>query len=700
MNATKQKNRYPRPGERLAPTALADCLSEPLPSEWSDWFAEKTEGESPVGPPTLANLDERAWFRLSPKLLEKMAKTVIDRVASGCARGDLENRSLPEVPADATLGSLRLEPRTQAALMRGGYGERMAELSQTTMGRLLKIRSFTPRCLVDLLAALESRHARNDSLDGPLTEAAQRLADLPAAAGIGRRDPRFGPFLQSLDDVSDSAMVSAARLLARTADPPDTAAVVQRVNELLDRIESASSLSLEAELIEIWGQTKNDRNREILIGYYGLADGQPRTLAEIGARYGMTRERTRQICARLTNRPNAAGIFAPVLDRTLAWIEQRLPIPVERLEAELKDIGLSRIGLNLESIAESARLLQRRPPFRISRVGQGRLAVRAEQERVVPAIVELANKEVYYHGVASVRQITEQLSKRFADNVDAKLVEETLLQMPDCRWLGERGGWFRLVDACRHGLPRAIEKALAVAGQLTVEELRAALSRNRRLWKHPPPEAVLLEYCRQMPDVRIDGDRITAEPPRDWRTVLTGVELRLVEILSEHGPVLERSAIEELCAADGMNRFSFHAFIATSPVIVQCGHSVYGLLGCKASGEMLRDMAARRRAKQSSARVLVNYGRSEDGRRWLTYRLSQAASTYAVLTVPSAWKNEISGSFRLLSSDGTEVGTLAVKNGRAWGLGAFLRRQQAQSETNLILIIDPEKREATAFVGQ
>jgi len=38
---------------------------------------------------------------------------------------------------------------------------------------------------------------------------------------------------------------------------------------------------------------------------------------------------------------------------------------------------------------------------------------------------------------------------------------------------------------------------------------------------------------------------------------LTGVEAKLVAMLKAHGPVMERGAMEDLCVAEGMNRFSF-----------------------------------------------------------------------------------------------------------------------------------------------
>ena len=146
------------------------------------------------------------------------------------------------------------------------------------------------------------------------------------------------------------------------------------------------------------------------------------------------------------------------------------------------------------------------------------------------AAVDL-KKEIYFHGLATVEQIDRAISARFGDRAGEDLVRQILLLIDGFCWLDEAAGWFRLLPIHRHGLPKAIDKVLAVAGTVTVGQLHTALSRNRRLWKEPPPENVLLEFCRQMPKVRVEGDRIISDPPRDWRKSLTGVEAKLVERL-------------------------------------------------------------------------------------------------------------------------------------------------------------------------
>jgi hypothetical protein len=456
-------------------------------------------------------------------------------------------------------------------------------------------------------------------------------------------------------------------------------------------------MTLEEELIEIFGATPFSRNRQILIGYYGWEDGRQHTLTEVGTRFGITRERVRQICAKLTRRSKYTSVAAPVMDRAVRLISERLPCGAAGLEAALVEEGLTAVGLPLESVATGARLLSRSVPFRIVAVpgGGGRLAVRPDQEKTVATTADLAKKEIYFHGLTTMDRIEKAMLARHGSRASPELIRETVMLLEGFRWLDEASGWFRLLPVERHGLPKAIDKALSVAGSVTASQLHKALSRNRRLWKEPPPEKVLLEFCRHMPGIRIEDQRIISDRPRDWRQSLTGVEAKLVSILKEHGPVMERGAMEDLCVAGGMNRFSFHAFVSWSPVIAQFGHSVYGLLGADVSPKEVEELLVKRRANRANRRVLDRHGMTEDGKVWLRYRLSKAASTYAVITVPAALKKVVRGRFQFLTADGRSIGTLATKDGRAWGLGAFLRKQGAQIGDHIILTLDLAQRTAT-----
>ena len=57
------------------------------------------------------------------------------------------------------------------------------------------------------------------------------------------------------------------------------------------------------------------------------------------------------------------------------------------------------------------------------------------------------------------------MAAKFPDCVEAELVRQTVRLIGGFCWLEERSGWFRIQDIGKHGLPKTIDKVLAVAGK-------------------------------------------------------------------------------------------------------------------------------------------------------------------------------------------------------------------------------------------
>ncbi len=280
-------NRYPRLGERIAPATLSQVLSEPIPSRLS--------AGTPVDGLRLADLDETVWAKLPRQAVMELADIVLARVASGCARRVFHDRHFPHPPETLRLDQLPLEHRTRLCLARQGLRDDSEPLCDRTIGDVLSIRAFGPRCLVDLLSAMESHLAKEKCLDRELTREAEKLAALPLARLVRDDDPRFRSLMGEIDPGAVTAQNLAERLVERSQDPPDPVYATEQVCRLRERIAAISGWTLEEELAQLFASTGNLRNRDIVIGYYGWRDGRRHTLAEIGGRYGMTRERTRQI---------------------------------------------------------------------------------------------------------------------------------------------------------------------------------------------------------------------------------------------------------------------------------------------------------------------------------------------------------------------------------------------------------------------
>ena len=249
-------------------------------------------------------------------------------------------------------------------------------------------------------------------LSEELTIEARRLAGLPESSAVRSDDPRFARLIRAVDVEAQTARELAETLLARAQDPPDPGRVAGQVRHVRERIECMGQLTMEEELIQIFASTSNERNAEILIGYYGWEDGRQHTLTEIGDRFGITRERIRQVCAKLTRKPQGLANHPGPGDgpRPGAASITRLPGPAAEIEAELRQ---PRLDGHRHAAGERGHRREAAGPARPSSAWSRsipskrngpRLAVRADQVNAVLAIVDAAKKDVYFHGLATIER--------------------------------------------------------------------------------------------------------------------------------------------------------------------------------------------------------------------------------------------------------------------------------------------------------
>ena len=684
-------HRYPRLGHRLAPQTLKEVLLERIPSSL-------TRGTR-FSRARLCDLDETAWRHLTPVRISRLAGLILSHAGAAAYTRIILDRRLPNPPPGMRLDELRLENRTYGCLHRAGYDRHPEGLGGLTVGQLLAIQGFGAKCLVDLLTSLENRVSREGRLDKRLTAAARALANMPEAQGIQFTDPRLGGLLRAMDTESNTVAEFARQVLQRRLDPPAPLRLREQIGELRDGIRQFSNLPLEEELVQVFAPACQARDRQILAAYYGWDGRGGRTLEELGRRHGLSRERIRQICARAIKQDRGTAVFAPVLDRALALLAKRLPKALDDLQAEFDAAGLSASRMPVESVQQAAGLLSRCPEFVIITVAQSCLAVHPKQAQTLRLVVETARHVVGNYGAARLADLAAALAPRSSpQKISPALLRQALQTLSDHRWLDKSGNWFRLDWQPHYGLPNMIDKVLSVVGRIEASELRSALARYRRSRRKPPPPKILLEFCRQMPGLRVQKNLVVADPPRDWRKTLTGVERCMVEVLSEHGPLMERTAFEELCLRKGMNRFSFNAIVTSSTAVAQYGRGVYGLPGLKVSRKTLRELLSRRPSPPPK-HVLQAFGRAADGSLYLAYRLSQAAISGGVVTVPAAMRQHLRGKFTLRTDQGHDVGTLVARRGCGWGLGPALRRGHARQGDHLLLLFDTPKRQARIQIG-
>jgi hypothetical protein len=98
------------------------------------------------------------------------------------------------------------------------------------------------------------------------------------------------------------------------------------------------------------------RNAEIAISYFGLRDGKSLTLQAVGEKLSITRERIRQICAKIESRLSGKRPFAPRLLRAIEILKDNAPASRGSLEKALVDQHVILSTFRLEGIFRAAEL--------------------------------------------------------------------------------------------------------------------------------------------------------------------------------------------------------------------------------------------------------------------------------------------------------------------------------------------------------
>ena len=691
MRNRKSFGQYPRRGYRLAPAVLRGILDVPVPGH--------EIGNPAVRGLNLSDLDETISQELSDDELTQLGRAIITRVNVCSHKRAVRERKLPAPPKGMRLEDLALENRTYNCLVREGLAGRFEDIGKSTIGDLLAWKAFGAKCLLDLLSSLETAMARSDSLDAELTQEALALERLPEAGLVHFSDPRLGKMLRSIDKEADTLGDLAERISRRRVDPPDPATLTRQIREIRHRIGELAHLNLGTELAEVFAPDSQARDREIISQYYGWDGGTGRTLEELGQQHGLSRERIRQVCMRAAKQHSHAKVFAPVLDRSLEFVGTRMPIATSDLKKEFDAAGMKGLFLPPAVILQAATFLSRDGKFSTVSIGNVELVVDARAADLPKQISQVARRIALASGIATIADVIRQIEDRQVAHVDPDLVRAVLESLTDYQWLDDNRTWFHLDSGSQYGLPNMMEKVFSVCPQIEVTRLRSALARHRRSARRVPPSRILLAFCKKRERIVVEGRTLQMKSPPSREEALSGVEAAMVRILETHGPILERGAFEEHCLAEGMNRFSFNATLMASPVIAQLGRSVYGLVGATASRRKVRSLAAKR-SSSSAPRVLRGFGTLADGRIYLSYRLSKAAISGGVTTVPAGLKERVQGSYGIRTADGLEVGKLVARGGCAWGLGPALRNQRARPGDHMVLLLDLEEQFAQVYLGE
>jgi hypothetical protein len=340
---------------------------------------------------------------------------------------------------------------------------------------------------------------------------------------------------------------------------------------------TTSTLPLETELLAL---PAHDRNSGIVVRHYGLDGKGGANFQAIGREVGLSRERVRQIVSEADPRWYFRSGGLPALERVIGIVTTSLPAPAASVETRLRAEGVTAQLFRLEGIIEIAALLQCKAPFRVTRLKGKRFVVGHEFPRFQD-IVSTARRSVRRHGMALLTECLPQDRKARYGQRESALLEEVLSAQKDFRWLDRQAGWFWLSDVRMNRVVNRIRKMFAVADSLEIAEIRAGLA---RMGDPPAPDAILLEFCRQMPELSVEGETVRARTEISAGKVLNPTERAIFRLLSENNGCLSNAELICGTRALGMKRPSFYQCVTWSPIVSRYKRGYYRLIGSAHTG--------------------------------------------------------------------------------------------------------------------
>ena len=334
-------------------------------------------------------------------------------------------------------------------------------------------------------------------------------------------------------------------------------------------------LSLERELLDLLG---TGRDALIVVRYYGFDGRGGGTNRAVCNEFGLSHQRLGQIASAASKRLSAARPLAPTLDRTIKFVANSMPAQAATIEAQLRSRGLTSGAFRLEYVIKAAELLGRSLPFSITEV-HGERVVHARGLQQLDRVVRIARQAMVERGLGTIPFVAAELRNVRSGLRERKLVECVLSSQKGFHWLDQSKGWFWFSDVHANRLLNRIRKILSIAKSISISELRAGILRDYRMQGFSLPSRVLLEFCRQVPELRLYDTTVSAEPEINPDKLLGQAERDIARILSDRGGVLARPELESICLGMGMNRRTFYQYLSYSPIISRHAIGSYGLIG-------------------------------------------------------------------------------------------------------------------------
>jgi len=637
-------------------------------------------------------------------------------------------------PVGLEISDIPFSARAANGLNSGGLFGNKESFANVTFGQLLRIPSVGIKSLLEIAtlteaalelhwrvtaelarsfaapsdqstSALAPQHQGTDATSSPVTNTSEGWRDLLTAAlqepwidQIDEHDPRFRSLIPlgygTLEDRIDRAVSDPA---SASAEIPS---LVQSLPSIKAAVERMASEPLEENLLQLLSIYigREEPRFSALAARLGWLGTDPKTLQECGDMLGVTRERIRQIEAKLIRKLTSHPIYLPNLDAALALLEGAAPSPILQASDLLVKEGVCRRPFSPRSLIETARLFGRKTSLAVEEHRGERIVVSGDQGHALGVLSRTARRLTGQSGVTSVYKVVDTIADLLAPldppDIDEEDVRRILKGQPGCEFLDEDWFWFTAIPEGRNRLENITKKILSVASPQSVASIREGVRRVFR-WRAStnqryrsltvPPQTVLTSFLQRHPDFHVDGDLVSSVKPLDYRKLLGEGEQTLVDVLrGVSSGVVDRKTLISECIARGINENTLAVYTTYSSILEHIGVGLWQLRGVRVDPAAVEAVREQNALRPRETRV-QDFGWDADGKLWVAWKLPTITAS-PVLGIPAAIKRYLSNRTFEAQPKGVQrpLGKISITDdGTSYGYAPFLRYSGAD-ESDLL----------------
>lgn len=415
--------------------------------------------------------------------------------------------------------------------------------------------------------------------------------------------------------------------------------------------------TIESELLALLREVEDQRNGEMLAVFYGFNELGPKTLEFTGQKYGLTRERVRQIAARAEKKIRAIWRPLKCLDAAHKIIKSHLGhlFTNDDFSLAASKLGITSAGFHIEGILQAIELIGETHNVTKIRLGELELYGAAKEVVLPKKLLAELRRETSANGCTNIQRLSLLVGMELSES---DRIRELLVLFPEVVWLDASSTWLLSKRSTRNRLTNVATKVFSVAPSVEINELRAALRRHVRINFVPPPEALigLLEHygiAQTKKGIAVVGS--------DFQKVDLGInDQGFVYAFEALGSPVTREQLEDYCIDElGMNINSFYVYLSYSPFVTKLATGVFALVGKDVEPgaiSQLQDNIKDNRFDDSS-------GWSKAGTLWWHFQADRPTAKAGTRAIPTFVFNLTSGDWSVESPDGLKLGAATIENG-------------------------------------